>query len=309
MSSNSQPNPNNASQIVLSSITLGKKTVYEAPEGIHGKNQFVMFTGAARAGIGEFILLRKDYDDLMANGDAKTDGTCDLEMKSGIGTGVKFKVVVVGALALVTSAGGDGDNDFVSVVVRDKRLTDTSPKDGAFNVQKSTPVNGFLDTGNNSDFYPNTLLSGSQYTWPQLVNQMEFPDISGVAPTTWKPRNMVFDGVPHNRIADQIAASLFLVVGWDYDQNQITWANPGTDTTDNALLFSQAMSGQGQSPPQSALLAGQNSLAGAMRCPARSASSSATAPRPATPSATRSRRTATPRTSPTARGYRASSKG
>lgn len=227
----------------MNEITLGNKSVFDPPAGGRETNSLCIYTGAARIGIGRFLMLRKDYTDL----ELDADGCVELSMSSDMLIGgskevveLVTKVVVAGAVPYSISTGADAQQkDFVEVYVYDMRYYLQAPKQIAINVQKDKF----------KDFYPSTLNSGNEYTWSGAITALELDGLNWPnLPTTWKPRNLIFNSVPKSRVADSIAQMLRLIIGYDPTVSDpvagslsdvLTAYEPGKVCDDNQALFDQ----------------------------------------------------------------------
>jgi hypothetical protein len=228
--------------IPLNTATLAvsddARPIYDPPPGVHGLNCMTMPTGAARAGLGEFVLARPDYDDLAAR---TSTGAATLALQGTPGPGVSLPVYIAGAVPLsVSNSPSDRSLDFVKVVLRDARFLNGAPLSKAYNVQKQ----GFpISSGSSpvaADFFASTLSGGSTiWTWANALSDAGLPALP-TAITTWKPRNLIFDDLPPSRAQDLVAAMLYLVNGFDWATGQSSFQTPGVMTADNTTLYVQA---------------------------------------------------------------------
>lgn len=225
----------------VNTATLGGKPVYDAPANVTC-NYFEMHSGGSRYGTGEFLLTRGDYAALVGVDGAGTGAVSTmLVLKASDGsTGVELDVVVGGWLPLSTDVTGDNPNDVVRVVVHDKRVRHAEKVEKFYNVQRE----GFptQSPADELDFYPSTLNSGSFWDWAGLIGNLELPGNPTLAsaPTTWKPRNLILDGVPMGRALDDVAARLFVVVGYKWADDAYTLDVPGAQAADNNTVATAA---------------------------------------------------------------------
>jgi hypothetical protein len=214
----------------MNETKLGDKYVHDPPDGVVGYNWFWCPAGAGASGYGKFLLLRKDYDALVGSG----DGTTDLQLSSTDTPGVKIKVVICGFEPVVTSVESTRSNDMVAVFVRDRRCRMAGRLRKAFNVQKDGFPGGATLAA--TDCYPSTLNSSALWTWAQVASNSAISVLGGVTlPFTpaYKPRNLIYDNVPIGRIVDDVAARLYIVVGYDHQTNKFSFEEPGVSAAAN----------------------------------------------------------------------------
>lgn len=216
------------------SITIGGKTVLDPPHGFaKPTNFFRMTTGAARYGRGSFLLSQDDYDSLTEDLGSGAGGGTTLVMKDGTNT-LSLPVIIGGAVPAVTSV--DDSPDVVEVYVFDLRCNMVSPVTGNFNVIQQPYYYGAHGTDESDwDYWPSTLDGTDVYSWSGIASELELPTIP--AAPTWTPRNIEFDAVPLADAADQFAAELFLVVGFDWTAGTINFNSPGTTNAGNSALL------------------------------------------------------------------------
>ncbi|MGD0767462.1 MAG: hypothetical protein ABSB42_04480 [Tepidisphaeraceae bacterium] len=221
----------------LNSITLGGKTVYDPPPGGRPTNVMTMYTGGSRYGIGRFLMLVDDFNALMEDTPA---GMVTLEMKGAPGPGISFSVCLAAAIPYVTGpTASDGNTastqsfaNMVEAIVFDNRWQLTDPITCALNVhQQGFPYSG---TGSSATpiYYPKTTNNGTAWNWSDVCTQLNVdPDIPDPVPSSWKPRNMIFDNVAEGKVLDDVAGQLFLVVGFsDNSYTTTDFYNPGQST-------------------------------------------------------------------------------
>ena len=226
----------------MNTITLGGKTVYDVPRDALGTNYFLMHTGAARYGFGQFCLSRTDYDALATA--TAADGFTTLIMQSGDDSAqsLTLPVVLAGARPMQTGLGEDTSLDMVWATVFDKRCKLRSTVRGAFNCQKE----GFPLNGSDAPiFYTSTLNGSSEWTWTNALEaaplEMVAAQFSGsILPTSWKPRNLIFDQIPKANAIDQVAGMLYAVVGFDWTTGKVILYPPDTMTTANGTVKTAA---------------------------------------------------------------------
>jgi hypothetical protein len=217
----------------IASVTLGGKSCYE-PAQAERVNYFVMGTGASRAGAGEVLMLRKDYQDLVASNDT---GVARLRMQDGTTgqAGVDFDAVILGATPHLTRVGSSRDLDMVRVAITDARYIHKNTTK-AYNVQRQ----GFPQSSTATEkFYTETLNSSSEWTWAEVMSNLELQALP-VAITSWKPRNLIFDGVPLSLVADEICSRLWVVAGFNPSTGVVDFHTPGQMNAANAALLAKA---------------------------------------------------------------------
>lgn len=219
----------------MNTTTLGGKTVYDPPPGSLHCNFFEETAGASRYGYGIFCLLGKDYKALLT-ANAKTVRLVMKSDQAGAEAGIEMDVVL-GRARLCSSSVKDVSDDsstyessFVNVVVYDiTYLLGTADVVGNFNVTNTTSVD--ISTPPD-EFYPSTLNAGGtvEWTWEEVFAEFNFTaPPSGYRATL--PRNLIFNYLPRNRVADRFAAINAWIVGR-------TQENPDVYTTQAALAAS-----------------------------------------------------------------------
>jgi hypothetical protein len=226
----------------FNTATLGSsslaKSILDPPPGVVGVNRMSMFTGANRAGLGEFLLTRTDYDKLVTS--SSSTGATTLNLSGTPGPGISLPVYIVGAVPLSVSISDDRTKDVVKVIVRDARFLSAAPVSKAYNVQ----MQGFpISSGSSpvaADFFSSTLSGGSTiWTWANALSDAGLPALPS-ALTSWKPRNLIFDDLSPGRAQDLVAAMLYLVSGFDWSTGASSFQTPGTMTAANTTLYNQA---------------------------------------------------------------------
>jgi hypothetical protein len=238
----------------LASIKLDSKTVYDAPLGGRPTNVFTMYTGGSRYGTGRFLMTASDYIDM--EGDA-ADGTVNLEINGPPGPGVLFQVVLAGAVPYLTGPSQTDQSESVSnmasklqmveAIVFDLRAQLTNPITCALNVQQQ----GFPYSGSTPQYYTETTNSNTPWQWSDVCGQLVDytgnpidPDIPN-PPTTWNPRNLIYDGIATNKVIDDLCSHLFIVAGFtddDYDTMDLyesgksIGGNSGSDSGNTSTL-------------------------------------------------------------------------
>lgn len=195
----------------LNTTTLGGLSTYDPPD-VSALNRFVCRSGASRWGTGVFVMLRSDYLTLA------TQATTTLVMKGDPGPGLTMTVVIGGAEPIITTTDPNPGNDLVKVTVYDIRAQNFGSVQKGYNVM----VDGFpLDGSFNPVCYSTTLESGSTWPWKDLLTDSEIIAYTGDDDVFlqylpgWTPFNIIWDNVPSARALDEIAAQLFLVVGFN----------------------------------------------------------------------------------------------
>lgn len=244
----------------FNTTTLGGYAVHDPPRGVVGTNRLTMFTGGARPALGKMILARPDYDRLV---DDLADGSTTLVMKGTPGPGIEMTVHVMGAVPVTVAASDDRGKDMVEVVIRDGRYKLDSYVNERFNCLKAPFRLGGGTTHAAADFVSGSLLAGAEYTWAQAITALELPALP--ANPSWKPRNLLFDGVPRGRVADAVAGQLHLVVGYNWrlageEKARINFNNPGGISATNDALFQKA---------RRYVIGGQDALRNPIRLPDR----------------------------------------
>jgi hypothetical protein len=247
---------------------------YDPPPGFAGVTNYIdFFTGASRWGIGHFCMLRSDYDALVTVTNSSNAVTqiiinsprqgssipagSSTATDPASGTSVTLSALLAGCKAINTNLAGPlnistgNPNDFVDVIFRDLRYTQNQTVTAAFNVQ----LDGFPYSGSTPLFYSETYKTGTTaYGWSDVAtavsslstvtsgsNALVIPTSTALPLPTWLPRNLIYDGIPWNRVVDNIAAELFLVTGYDPVNNIYSWNLPGILTSNNQKLLNTAM--------------------------------------------------------------------
>jgi hypothetical protein len=260
---------NNIQPISICKVTLGGYNVYDPPPGGRPTNIFTMHTGGSRYGYGRVLMTITDYNSLQSG---LVDGQTQLIMSSNVegqgGTQNTLQLLVVLAAAVPysvpasTNPGGiEGpgaspgytptslQTEMVEAVVFDTRVWFNLPTTKSYNCQQQ----GFPHTGvDTNDFYNSTLNMGSQWTWSDMLTDLEFSNSDPAyasLPTTWKPRNVQYDLVSNGKVYDDIAGKLYLIVGFNYSAGNSTDPNigvelcvPGDLDEDNQDLMQTAQS-------------------------------------------------------------------
>ncbi len=246
---------------VINSVTLGGKVVYDPPDDYLLPINFFEFHGGGSAyGYGLFCMTSDDFD---AMNQASNNTPVILKMSSSDNPdeGISIYVVIGGAEVIGTTL-QSAVTDMVAVVVFDMRKWLFEPNSGssssggsgggssnaAFNVQvprlnfktSATPPTVYLQV--------ETTNAGEPYEWADMLKFKLGLSALPVEPT-WKPRNCIWNGVPKNRIMDDIARQLFLLVGFDPDstveqtiQKTLTFCVPGDMGGPNTYFKSAAES-------------------------------------------------------------------
>ncbi len=219
--------------IATSEVTLGGKPIYQ-PDKPASVNWFYSTTGAGRFGQGRVLMKRSDYDSVCT---AAGTGTAALVIKDQRGgTGMTINVYVLSCVPYNWADVAAGDR-LVVVMIVDKRYAEDASITLKFNCQKP----GFTYTGSSPDFDDETLESGTtEFTWDQVFANMSFPTSPVTLPTTYKPRNLIFDGWQSHRVLDYLASLTHSVVGWSYEDDDFTLHDPGIPTAENTALISSA---------------------------------------------------------------------
>lgn len=205
----------------MNTIKLGGKTVYDPPDGKPDFiNHFTWYSGASRPGQGYFLMKRSDYESIA------TSTPASLAMTSDQGPGITLNVVVAGAATAFPAI--ERADDLVKVVVFDVRAKLVRPMIRAYNVARlgvHPPA-----------FYRSTTFGAdgtTQFTWEQLLTDLEVNVDNATLPTAWKPRNTFWDNVPKARIVDDVAGRLYLIAG--FDGTNVKLYDPGTASDENDL--------------------------------------------------------------------------
>ncbi|MDB5295846.1 MAG: hypothetical protein JWO31_1829 [Phycisphaerales bacterium] len=221
----------------VNTTTLDGKPVVDPP-GPDLVNWFASSTGAGRYGHGLFLLRAEDFATMKSKADP-----VKLVMRDHTGDagGLSVNVLVASALPYSPDVGSDNtDTGVVAVRVVDLRHKQDAETTKAFNVQDAD----FGYDGSAPKFRSGTKNGSAEWTWAQVVQDgLELTPLT--APPAWKPRNVVIDGWPAHRVVDWVAANLFLVAGWDYKTDKLTWHAPGVSAvaTDAALADAARIGG------------------------------------------------------------------
>jgi len=243
------------SQLVLNTCTLSdedghKYNVYDPPKGGRPTNVFTMHTGASRPGIGRYLMTKSDFEQL--------DETGTLTINGPPGPGVSIPVVVMAAVPYATGPSADSSalgTNMMEVIVADMREQLTTPMIScAFNVQQQ----GFpYTTPDTPIFYTQTINGSIAWSWndvlDNLTNSPAFPQniiFPNPDPSSWQPRNLIYDGCSCAKIIDDIGEQVYVVTGFDYTQDNfldgIQYYPPGnsqdgnTDDSGNTNILNNA---------------------------------------------------------------------
>jgi hypothetical protein len=243
---------------ILNSISINGLPVYDPPKGGRPTNTLTMYTGGSRYGYGRFLMSGGDYITLASaantgsSGSSQGMGLVNLIMLSGpkqpvpqqsvggkpptqvstqssIINVINLMVVLAGSIPYSTgvtsvldpAAIDPNELDMVEVIVFDQRVLNTKPITASFNVQ----YQGFPYTQAGKEvFYYQTLNSGVPYTWTQAITTIELPTTDAdnndqFTSIPYIPHNFIYDSTATNKVYDDIAKQLYLVVGFDYTLN------------------------------------------------------------------------------------------
>lgn len=213
--------------------------VYDDPlDNIPGGNCICTYSGGNRFGIARFLMLRSDYTAMA--GYAGSGGEVRIDMYDGTTT-LTFYFILVGALSYSSAFGGssasigDQERDMVEAVLFDKRCLKALGINKAYNVQKDGLS---VDSNDSLEFYSTTLSNNNQWSWSGALTNTSVYDGSSVPSTpAWKPRNLIFDGIPSSRVLDVFAAHLGWIVGYDYATEKYTLWTPDQQHASNAAAL------------------------------------------------------------------------
>lgn len=236
---------------ILNTVTLGGKPIFDDP-GFVGCNYFCSHAGASRYGVGFFVMMRSDFDALIAEiGSSSQSQTFPLIMQSEQGPGLNIQVVVAGAepqsvVAARVDSFGNHPSDLMRVKVVDQRALMFTPIAKSYNTMSQDGGGFSWDAVHNSaNCYPSTLISGFEtWTWIEIIDDISpnFGDLNFPANTgpTWIPYNLTWDQIPLARLVDAIMSRLYYVVGWDIVNNKWTCNIPGVLSPGNNTIFNNA---------------------------------------------------------------------
>ena len=215
--------------------TVGGCSIYDPPGRLTFSNTYVCHGGMSRPGVGRFVMNYKDAAPLMNQKSVDVVFSVD-------GTTITTVAMQPASLRAFTTdytqaslpAKGKTENSInsvlpfglVEITLFDMRATYIKPVTQAINVQSA----GFtLNSNNQPNYYNSTTSSGTAYTWTQAWSQLGLTDVD-TSEVTWptiNPRNLIFDGVPQNKVVDEIASRLGLFVGWDPSSGSFESGNGG----------------------------------------------------------------------------------
>lgn len=235
----------------MNTITLGDLPVLDrGPKGGPPTNYFRFRTGASNVGEGRFLMLRSDAATLL---DASLGGPQPVQLVMTDQQGRKISIPVFVRAEFTSSSQISTANallgpentpqDIVEVAVCDSRSQSFTGV--SFSVNQM--VQEFPWDANNSVpyFYHQTLnppnaANPIQWTWATMATALTFPVIPN-APA-WNPRNLRWRSVAKPRVMDDIAARLFLIVGFDPSRNPAShdFFSPGSFHLANPALLAAA---------------------------------------------------------------------
>lgn len=130
----------------------------------------------------------------------------------------------------------DDENSLWYVICTDKRNElSTTNLEKAYNVNDSS-----LEHFYSSTVASETETSQTKWTWSDLIADIGDVVMIDSAPDSWDPRNVIFDSVPKSVAIDYIAAELWMIAGYNFVDDAVEMYDPGTISSDNALLLTQA---------------------------------------------------------------------
>ena len=208
-------------------FTSGSATIpaYDPPQGSRQSNWFEMGCGG-RPGEGRMLIHESDWAQIQS-----VDGLVTLAIGEDLGSpDLSIDVRCVAATPFVTHITDSADvfdNSMLEVVFYDRRfrLWVYESIEKAYNCHKmelkviDDPANPGTDI-EVPDFYENTInpLTDEEFTWDELfvdLNQYFEPDESFTPPTTFKPKNIVFDKINVGEAADILADILKVSMAWN----------------------------------------------------------------------------------------------
>lgn len=229
--------------MTFNEATLGGKPIYNPPPGV-ACNVMYSHTGAARYGVGYFVMMRADIAALVSEISVGNPSQIfELKLTSPQGPGLTIQVVIAGYEPLSTTIGaanvlGQQDTDMMRVKVLDQRCLNFTSVSKAYNVM-SAPF--AWDTDNSRPFfYPQTLNGSDPWTLAEIVGDINLCPATPAGAPTWVPHNLIWDAVQLPQLIDDLMARLYYVVGWDITESY-TCDVPGTMNAANTALFNQAM--------------------------------------------------------------------
>lgn len=219
------------SETTANHCTLAGKAIYNPRPETGQSCWFNMHGGASRYGYGQMLMRRADYDAIKGTFPASlvlTSGVTAVEQTKQT---VTIPVVIAGYKTYSTDVRGS-DNDLVWAIIYDQRAQLTTPVSKAYNVQRDDL----------SSLFPSTKNGGSDWTWNTLLDDIGCAAESWASLPSWKPRNIVYDGIPSAQAVDDIANRFRALVGYDYTASSGTiLANlrgyhPGTLASQNSAI-------------------------------------------------------------------------
>lgn len=228
----------------MNAAKIGRFTVLDPPTGWdRGRtNYFDMFAGAARFGSGRFLLREADYRELeQSRADGLTTLTLECRDYGGQQDNQELSIPVALAGATPYSRGVPDTNGAPAEHIVEVALFDRRVKTAAFD-----PIskNYNCQTADLGGIAESTKNGSQEWTWADAFadagGEFLIGGGSAVMPT-WKPRNLSWKGVPRGRVIDDMAARLFLVVGFRPTLGRWVLHAPGTLTATNSRLLSDAI--------------------------------------------------------------------
>ena len=222
----------------MNEISIVNYFVCDKVKGICVPNTFETFSGKY-PGIGRYLI----SDPTTQFSDALYGTGVLLEIVTAISGGGKYSgkhehtmsVYPAGAMP-VSLANTSTQVDMYELICYDARhdLLDVIIS-AQYNMQRNTPAGlAWID---------NTLNSGSEWTWEQIISEIDnlLPGTAkfenrGTLPTHYTPRNLSFNCCTIGEAMQIIAAQLFMVLGYDNNET-FTLYNPGQISATNQALF------------------------------------------------------------------------
>ena len=224
----------------------GSGTAYPVYEvvGIKNANRFMMRTGASRYGVGVFLMLRSDWNDI------SNESSVTLDMQSGDGDpspGLSLQMVPVKAEACITTPGDDDTSELVKATFYDMRCQNYdvfAPNGESQGAAYNVMMDGFPQDSGQTKCYDETTNSGSPYSWDYILGRMFTSQPTPDDSPDWKPYNLIWDAVPICRVIDDVARRLFYVVAYDHQANDADFGcrlqAPGDSLDANDSLHNDA---------------------------------------------------------------------
>jgi len=219
----------------INSISIKGRNFISPPYGINTPNIFKTQTGASNPGIGQFLV--QDFSEVKIDADEPVIKKLKLESynQADAITGLSRVNINVIEAGLITKRADliSDKNNYGELQVVDLRHQLQTPITKHYNVQDRDRTALILETL--KEISPG---SYSEWLWDEVIDDLGGIVVhESVTLPEWLPRNLKFDSIPKCRAIDEIAAQLYLVAAWDYDNDQVVLYNPGYMLDSNKKLL------------------------------------------------------------------------